>query len=297
MPDEPARPPLGRRPPDPENLRRAVDATPFLLAGPRRRVVSRPIALDPPTIDWPGYWNTQAGVCVVASKGHALATIADRLGASYTPMTEAQVLAEYRTQNPGFDGFGDWADDNGMVMQTYNEWLVATGQILAFGRVDTSEDVLKSAAYVGESLTVGASLYDAQAEQFDAGQAWDTEPFSPYWGGHAMALNGYDPDGVSLVTWGQQITATDRFVANQVDEAWFLLTRWHVENRPPWLDLVGFAAAVEAVTDGKVVVPLDPVPPVPTPEPRPAPGGCLVDAPRALVRGVRNGYRKARGRG
>lgn len=297
-----ARPPLGRRAPDVDNLRRAVDATPFLRRVPRR-LPAHPTTMTAAELAWPMLRNDQAGVCVLASSYHDRLAGAARFGVPCPPYSDMQLLADYRTQNPDFRGWSDGGSrrDQGMVMQTWFEELVAQRRLAAFGRLDPDPDIIRAATWVMGAVTVGATLTDAQADQFDSGEPWDTVPGSPEWGGHAVALDGYAATSVELVSWGRQTSATNRFVAGQVDEVWLLLWPEQVVSRPPGFDLAGFAEAVRDVTGGKVD-PLDFAPPDPWPapadpvEPDPVPGGCLASVPSELARAARNAYRRARNR-
>jgi hypothetical protein len=237
-------------------------------------------------------WYVANGIvthnCVVAGLDHALQTISAALGGSRKNWTDAQLLAFYQTQNPGFSGWGDAGgpDDGGMVVQDFLNHLVHTGEILAFGSVDHSnEEALKGAIYVGLALVTGETLQVAQQSQ----KTWDYVAGSGTWGGHCTCSVGFkgSPDEEGLVTWGAVVDATENFISHQVEEAWFILTTDMV-NHPGFrdsFDLVGFAAAVAELTNGKVVVPVDPPAPVPpgpgpTPDPPPDP---LADFPFAAL--------------
>ncbi|MGZ6801280.1 MAG: hypothetical protein ACXVGR_15890, partial [Mycobacteriaceae bacterium] len=176
------------------------------------------------------------------------------------------------TQNPGMKS---WADagtnaDRGMIIQTFLEHLVATGDILAFGKVDhTNPDEMRAAVYLGLAIVTGETLETAQQSQ----QVWDYKR-SGNWGGHCTCTVGY-PDEMwqTCVSWGAEVNMTEAFISHQLDEAWFVLTQEHVDH-PGFragFDLAGFAAAVSELTNGKVVVPV-PAPQPPTPAPTPAPG-------------------------
>src|SRR5207302_4312349 len=94
-------------------------------------------AVDPsPNIRWPMDMNDQWGDCVVAGEGdHCPQAICAQLGVPYTNMTQAQILADYRTQNPNFNPNsatnGPGSDsDGGMDISTYLSVLVKQGRIL-----------------------------------------------------------------------------------------------------------------------------------------------------------------------
>jgi hypothetical protein len=252
--------------------RKAVPFGSFLTVAP-----AHPLVDVAPNLIYPMDHNDQAGDCVVAALDHALQVICALLGVARPNWTDAELLAFYRTQNPNFRSWADGGKsvDGGMVIQTFLEYLVAQGVILAFGKVDhTNEDELKAATYLGLAIVTGEVLDVAQQTQ----TVWDYKR-TAQWGGHATCTVGYQatPDRQTVVTWGELVDVTQAFITHQLDEAWFVLTQAHVDH-PDFrehFDLAGFAAAVSELTAGKVVVPVPapqpPAPPVPAPGPAPAP--------------------------
>lgn len=262
---------LGKRPP------KAADAVLvgdyFLPAAAGERLPAFPVNDPPPVLSYPMDRNNVAGCCVVAGLDHALQTIYAALGVPRTNWTDDQLLAFYRTQNPNFTDWsqGGTAADGGMDIQTFLEYLVGQGEIVAFGRLDhTDERLLKAAAYVGVAIVTGEVLQKAQQTQ----QTWDYVAGSPDWGGHCTTTVAYqaDPDEQFCVTWGAVTAMTQTFVERRVEEAWFVLTKAHLQhpNFRDNFDIQGFANAVSELTGGKVVVPV-PKPPAPPTPPPPAP--------------------------
>lgn len=256
---------LGKRPPVPG--RAAVSFGDFVKVG---AVPQAPLVDEP--VDGMAYGmdlNDQYGDCVVAAFDHSRQTIVGLLTGRPVNMTTAQIVEDYRTQNPGFNPDlvdGDPAqEDNGMVIQTYLEHLVATRRILGFGRIDHTDEVeMKAAVYLGLAVMIGVDLRAPQQHQ----TVWD-EAGGGDWGGHCVPWVGYrgKPDYLTCVTWGALTDMTTRFIASRCDEAWFVLLPEHVAH-PEFragFDLPGFAAAVAELTDGKVVVPTRPNPPVEPP--------------------------------
>ena len=250
---------LGKRPPP---RKATLNVAEFFKVAP-----THPLVDVAPPISYPMDRNDVAGDCVVAAVDHALQAQAALLGTPRQNWTDAQLLAFYQTQNPGFRSWSDGGgpDDGGMYVQQFLEHLVSVGEILAFGAVDhDSEDMLKAGVYVGLAIVTGEVLDVAQQAQAE----WDYVPGSGTWGGHATCSVAYDPDRQGIVTWGSLIQATDAFVEHQVDEAWLLLTT-DLVNHPGFrnaFDLPAFAQAIADLTNGKVVVPVDPIPPAPGPD-------------------------------
>lgn len=260
---------LGKRPP---KRKAAVNAGDFLLLG-AGQLPTHPIADPVPPLNYPMDRNDEAGDCVVAGLDHALQTIHAALGVHRDNWTDAQLLAHYQTQNPGFTSWaaGGSDVDGGMDIQTFLEHLVRTGDIVAFGKIDhRNEDLMKAAVWVGLAIVTGEDLQAAQQDQLDQGKPWDYKP-SADWGGHCTTTVSYNgtPDTQGVVTWGEVVQVTQAFIDRQLEEAWFILTKAQIQH-PSFrnaFDLPGFAAAVSALTGGKVVVPV----PAPTPVPVPAP--------------------------
>lgn len=247
--------------------RAAVPFGRFVSAAP-----AHPIADPAPDLVYPMDRNDVAGDCVVAGLDHTLQTIAAALGVQRKNWSDAELLAYYRTQNPGMKTWADAgsSNDRGMIIQTFLEYLVAQGVILAFGKIDhTNPDEMRAATYLGLAIVTGETLETAQQTQ----AVWDYKK-SGDWGGHCTCTVGY-PGATrqTCVSWGAEVDMTEAFIAHQLDEAWFVLTQAHVDH-PGFragFDLAGFSAAVAELTGGKVVVPVPaPVPdPVPTPTPSP----------------------------
>lgn len=208
--------------------------------------------------------NDQAGDCVVAGVDHALEVIYRLLTGQYTNWTDDQLLRAYASQNPGFTSWADAGgpNDKGMVVAEFLDWCIKQGLILAYGKIDhTNQAEMEAAIWVGLAIITAETLQEAQQN----GETWDYVAGSPDWGGHCTVWNGYFPPKV--VTWGSDAyTMTEAFVQHRVTEAYLILTQPHVEH-PTFrdnFDLPGFAAAVSQLTNGKVVVPSAPTP-TPTP--------------------------------
>lgn len=227
--------------------------------------------------------NDQAGDCVVAGSDHALQAIDALWEGKSVNWTDAFMLKAYQTQNPGFKS---WADsggphDNGMIVAQFLDWLIEQGLILAYGQIDTFNlDEIKAAVYLGGAIITGETVREAQLNS----TVWDYTPNSPIAGGHCTCWIWYpDAEDIGLVSWGSSdYEMTQLFIANQLDEAYFILTQAHLDH-PGFrnsFDLAGFAAAVKQLTGGKVIVPVPPAPPPapPTP-PAPTPPGPVPPAP------------------
>lgn len=262
---------LGARPED--KSRPKVPVGPFLLRSPGSPLPVYPAQDIIPELAYPMDRNDQAGDCVVAGVDHALEVINKLLTGQYTNWSDSFLLKAYQTQNPGFKSWADSGgpNDGGMVIAEFLDWCIKQGLILAYGQIDvTNQAEIEAAIYIGLAIVTGETLQQAQ----QVGKTWDYVPGSPDWGGHCTDWDMYWPPRV--VTWGEDgYTMTSAFVQHQVTEGYFILTQAHIDhpNFRDNFDLAGFAAAVSAITNGKVVVPVGPTP-APTPTP-PGPGATF----------------------
>lgn len=256
---------LGRRPHDPWKphlkLGKYIDPS---------RLPPVPPDLPPPGYDYPMFLNDTYGTCVPAGFAHAREIFALRLGLPVPPITDSQIVAWYKTQNPGFPD-----QDDGMVIQDFLAYLAKTGQILGFAGFSPSVEI--EANFATDAFLapiIGADLRVPQQTQ----DVWDYVPNARDWGGHCIPWNGYqaNPDEMGCVTWGAEEWMTRAFITNQVEEAWVIITQEFVDHPPEGFNLSGLADDYEELTGRPfpVVVnpPTPPVPPVPPPpEPPPPP--------------------------
>jgi hypothetical protein len=266
---------LGKRPPDP--------AQPRLRFGQHLKVKPRYPLVDPGpaslNLAYPMDENDAWGDCVVAGMDHALQVICAMLGVPRENWTREQILAYYWTQNPLFDptdqdhGPGS-EDDAGMYIQDFLSYLVKEGVILGFGSIDhTDPDEMKAAVWLGLAVPTGEILTRRNLAE----KIWDYHPGDHVEGGHCTVTVDYrggSTDYHDQVSWGDLYGMTPSFIRNSVDEAWFVITRHHVEH-PGFrdaFDLEGFAEAYTSLTDRPFPVDVEPGPgPAPVPVPDPVP--------------------------
>lgn len=262
MTDTPAALPqlaLGRRP---ASDRPTLKARRFLTGV----VPEHPAAvnhLDAATYDL--YRNDQFGVCGVASLAHYICLVTAHLAGGQRTPTWDDVVALYRTQNPGFDpALPGGGQDEGVEMKKLLADAVKHGlgqsRILGFAEIDLADpEEVRAAVAIFGGVLLGLDLDMAQAEQL-AGGVWEYVERSPQWGGHAVMEGGYstDPYGEDIVTWGTRVRMTREFVRRQRAEAYVVILPEHLTDRgflDGW-DLSEFAAAYEQITDRAFPVPL-----------------------------------------
>lgn len=176
---------------------------------------------------WQMLGNDQWGNCVAVTWADYRRLLTSLVGKiSYPDLV--QVLAVYKTQNPGFPD-----EDGGMVIQKLLEWLVKVGgpdgtKALAFAKVDHHNlDEVEAAISIFGALWTGIRVRQANMDQFNAGQPWGYAPSSRSLGGHSIITGGYDSDHVGgdqvFKTWGRITSFTEEFWLHEVDEAWIVV--------------------------------------------------------------------------
>lgn len=269
---------LGVRPGDP--TRPALKLRSFV-----RQLPEHPIGVD----DLGGVTfaldhNDAYGTCVPTAVDNYRRMVTQILTGSRQDATWAEVVAWYRTQNPGFDPTlpeGDpRQEDGGMVVQRFLEHLVREGVILGFAKVDPDdEEEVKAALYLFLGVLNGLDLQVAQQAQTDVG-CWDyvsSGPGAAAWGGHATLSGAYSPSeraAEANITWAKRVEMTLGFLRRRRSEAYVLIFPEHARH-PEFragFDLEKYAEAFTNIT-GR---PFPELPP--TPEP-PTPGGGGDDLP------------------
>lgn len=228
---------------------------------------------------WDMLGNDQYGDCVAVTWANIRRLVTATLtGTSSYPSLD-EVIALYKTQNPGFP-----AEDNGMDVQTVLELLASQGgpdgvKAVAFAKVDyLNPDEVKAAIAIFGFVWTGVIVSAANQQEFAAGQPWDWDPASPVDGGHSIIVGGYGTPGSGplggderFITWAAETSFTDAFWSNSVQECWAVLWPEHLGTREfmEGIDLAALAADYQAITGKTLPVPAPPAPPGPSPVPVP----------------------------
>jgi hypothetical protein len=236
----------------------------------------------PPQIDhltrfvgWQMLGNDQYGDCVPVSIANSIALTTTVLSSTPFYPNLTQVLAFYKSQNPGFP-----SQDDGMVIQDALSYLVTTGlggkKALAFAKVDvTNHDEVKAALAIFGFGILGINVLAVNQDEFSQGQPWDYSATSPVDGGHAILGGGESTDQareINFITWGAETAFTDAFWRNQVEEFWVVIYPEHLGTQQflEGIDSAKLAADYKTLTGRDFPVPVPT--PTPAPPPQPAPG-------------------------
>lgn len=176
--------------------------------------------------NWPMLGNDHLGDCTVAAAAHMVQQWTSYAGASITP-SDAEVVAAYSAVS-GYDPATGENDNGAAMLDVLNYWRkqgVGQHRILGYTALTSARPAsVREAIYLFGSLYAGFNLPASARTQpvWDVGGSGDTEAGS--WGGHAVPLVGYDPQGLVAVTWGGLKRLTWAFLGAYCDEAFAVLS-------------------------------------------------------------------------
>ena len=278
--------PLGRRPSDPDRLRRMIR---LRLTG---IVPPHPAAADHlSTVPlWMLGGNDQFGTCGPTSIANYLVLLYWGLTGEQITVTDNDVFDLYRRSgNPNFNPVTG-ADDNGVDMTVMQDALLKGGitithadgsrelvKPLCYAAVDTDIDTQRAVTSFAGGVIWGADMQVAQQNQ----AVWDYVAGSGLWGGHAIVGGKYSTpasakaEDEDVISWQETIGTTDNWVAHQLPESYLPIfpILWAHPDFQAGVDQAQLAADYEAVTGRPFPVPVPPPPTGPAPPPPTPPPG------------------------
>lgn len=247
----------------------------------------RDVNLEPPgavdhlsrVTDWGMYGNDRYNDCGPTAAANMRKMISLYVTGKEASPTQDDVFALYRLQNPAFDpNDPQGPGDQGVDLQTMCENLLSQGiggvKPLGFASVDVTDlaEVFECVTLFG-GILLGVDLTEAQAEQTDAGQAWDYVKGSPLWGKHAILYGAYQhsPSLGWSISWASAIALTQLFEQNQLEEGWVIIwpENLTIGAFQRGVNLDALAADYKALTGRDFPVSEQPVDPTPAPAPEP----------------------------
>jgi hypothetical protein len=210
---------------------------------------------------WQMLGNDKYGDCVAVTWANVWRLVSAVLTGAEIYISQAEVLALYKTQNPLFDPRYPGVHDNGMDIQTLLEYLQKRGAIVAFAQVDRANHAQVDAAisifgFVWTSLAVR----DAAMADFNAGRPWSYHPTSPIRGYHSVISGGHRDvatDDIRFVTWARETGFSSDFWAHDVNGAWAVILPDHLKSKAfmDGIDLPALAAAFQTITGRVLTIP------------------------------------------
>ncbi len=197
---------------------------------PALNVLSRvyeQLKMTDPTTLFPMDGNDTLGDCTIAALAHAETTYRGLIGAKKL-MTKQAVIKLYLHLTGGVD--------TGLVeLDVLNYWRkhsVSGDKIVAFVSIDPKNHThIAQAIQLFGGVYLGFQVQQNCVEDFNARRPWTPGPLTT--DGHAVFAVGYDPSGVTVLTWGNTQQGTWAWWDECVDEAYAIL--------PPEAKHAGFA--------------------------------------------------------
>jgi hypothetical protein len=212
--------------------------------------------------EWPMLGNDELGNCTCASLGgHRIMAQEWSSGQrDVIPITTADVIdfysraAGYVPGRPETDQ-GAYLIDPLKVARRDGIGREADGTrhtIYAYAQVDLPTTYAASIEFrVAARLFGGVYLGLALPRSAQYEGTWKMTADPPYsWGGHAVWLIGYDANGLTCVTWGEEQRMTWDWARRYVDEAWVVITEDFINRlgrTPQGLDRAALALRLAAL--------------------------------------------------
>lgn len=184
--------------------------------------------MAPASVQYQLFRNDEFGDCTCANLANLLVQQAAIEGEPLA-FTDDEVTAFYFGLGSGLDD-GLIETDVLAYVEEHGFALDGKVKVPAVVAIDPSNiDAVKSLCAVFGGLYVGAQLPLRAQNELQAGQPWaigdvpSPDDVAGTWGGHAMALAGFDPPGVTFSTWGARQLATWEWWLKYVDEAYVVV--------------------------------------------------------------------------
>jgi hypothetical protein len=208
---------------------------------------------------WPVYANDRYGDCTCASAAHAEVAWSAVAGHPSRPSTD-EVLRAYSAVT-GFSPGPPPSNDNGAYMlDVANYWRkvgIGGRRVAAYMKIDHQDpQQIRQAIALFGAVYAGVDLPLAARVQFAAGRWWTTTATTASaargsWGGHAVALLGYDARALLGITWGREQRMTWAWWRRYASEAYALVSPDFLDRAgrsPAGLDLAALLADLQRVT-------------------------------------------------
>jgi hypothetical protein len=185
------------------------------------------LGLSDPTELFPMDGNDTIGDCTIAAMAHAITTYRGLLGHKEIRSRQSVLKLYYHLTGGQDTGLNESA-----VLSYWRNHSVSRDKILAYVSIDPKNHThIQQAIQLFGGVYLGFQVQQNCIQEFDAREPWTPGPLLNE--GHAVFAVGYDPDGVTVLTWGNTQQATWAWWDECVDEAYAIL--------PPEAEKPGFA--------------------------------------------------------
>ena len=241
---------------------------------PQFTALTRGVELPPPPgqVNWTrtlprdlgAMLNDTYGDCAEAAFGHAIQTWTENARPPMWSISDPNIERLY-SQVTGFNP-DDPSTDQGTILQSLLAFLVKTGAPI--GADGSQRHKLRAYVEADVALTDQIKWLTADCGVVQIGFSvpaflmnpappliWDVDPNgnNAIVGGHSVAVVGYRPQGLYVISWGQIYQMTWAFWARFVTEAYGLCDTGWITKRgtsPAGMTLAQLDAAMQAITGG-----------------------------------------------
>lgn len=188
---------------------------------------------------WPLYLNSTLGCCVEAATFHHEGVWTFKTTGTELIVPDSEVISSYETAG----GYvpGDPSTDNGTNMLTMvklwkSQGFVSGDKLLAYTSLEPGNNThVMASTFLFGGVFLGIQLPITAQAQSKPNGIWSLVPGyltnekaqRGSWGGHCVALHGYNQQMVCLTTWGFVQYATWQWLRYYMDEAFSpMSTQW-----------------------------------------------------------------------
>lgn len=208
---------------------------------------------------WPMYGNDTVGDCVEAAMGHAIELWTIYANPPGVVPSEPAIIRAYSD----ISGYvpGDPTTDNGTVLlDALNYWRktgIAGGhKIAGFVALNPKHVLeLETAVWLFGNCFLGFQLpLSVQGEdRWVVAPEGLTGPRKPgSWGGHCVPIVAMQPNGCTVISWGQTVEVSKPFIPTYADEAYAVLSTDWLETTsqvsPDNFNLIQLKADLQSIT-------------------------------------------------
>jgi len=179
---------------------------------------------------WPMMRNDKIQDCTVAAAGHMIQQWTTLNGKPKVP-SEETIVAAYSAVS-GYKPGKPKTDTGIPVLNVLKYWRktgIGGDKIDAFIAVEPkNHHHFKDAVHIFGNCQIGLALPNSAKQQ----PVWTVPPGGPTgdgefnsWGGHVVAVVGYDSRFLTIVTWGKVMKMTWEFLDTYCDESFAVLSR------------------------------------------------------------------------
>ena len=189
--------------------------------------VYQKLKINDPAKLFPMDGNDTLGDCTIAALAHAITTYRGLIGTD-TIMAKTAVVKLYMHLTGGVDSGLNELD----VLNYWHQNKVSGDEIITYVKIDPKNHThVQQAIHLFGGVYLGFQVQANCVQEFDAHQPWTPGPLTN--DGHAVFAVGYDPNAVTVLTWGNTQQGTWAWWDECVDEAYGIL--------PPQAKQPGFA--------------------------------------------------------